>query len=206
MPTLSYLEVESDIQDRLQRLVDNGHITESERQLLISPSRIVESTNAGLLLFCLQADPAAHSDLVSVVTLSSADTFNGVAGFEYPATAYTERADRGILSVIVAGNELGREEMVSYNTVEQRSNSSFYTGNKSISYNLNDSKKRIYAPSNFVVKAKIFLRPVGPTVSDILTYDFKIDSIYRNVLVNIIMERLVGGITPSSPKLKENDA
>lgn len=144
-----YQDLIDDIEDRLQHMTGTV-IQEETRQLLLAPERLARSCTQALLSFIKVAEASVIPALVLEQTLSAERTYRNVSSYKFTENTFAERADNGMLSVIINGEELPWEQVSSYESVIFRANNVIY-GDDDPCFNYDDFKKRIYTPDGVTV-------------------------------------------------------
>lgn len=173
MANINIALLRSDIEDRLDNEVLFEQIPESVRQKLVSIPRVTRAMNQAMVLFARDADPATIQGLVTMEVLAP-DTSIGAAGvagnvktYLWPLNAFTQRADGGLIKIILDEEEkyFDRNSNTSIESVRFQANNALY-GNSHKVFHVDLVGKRIYTPSDVSVKARIVNNPLPITDSN----------------------------------------
>lgn len=191
MANIQSYKLAADVIDRLDNAVLSGQVNDAMRRKLIAPVRILHSINQAYLIFVSKSDPAALHQLSGIVPLV-ADTNIPASGnlstYTWPATAFQERIDGGIINIILNDREYLLEEATPLQSVRMQAKSVYYGDSQEVfAYDL--QQKRVYAPSALTVKARVITTPEAlttienvpvPGPTDVV--ELKIDEVYMETI------------------------
>lgn len=174
MPDISVSDLRDEVLDRLDNLMLTGQINETIRQKIKGITRVTRSMNYALDYFVRVSAPESVSGLIEIVSLA-ADTNvgddgvqSGVKTWLWPAKAFQDREDGGLLTIILDEREYPArsDEIVPINTLRMMANNVFYKDQCARSFNIDPAMARIYTGSGATAKARIIGEPFDMNDTD----------------------------------------
>lgn len=210
MANIKAIDLKYDILDRLDNAVIGAQIPDVMRKKLQSDLRIQRAISMAYLEFARDADVKALSGLTEV-TSPVADATVGTNGvtdnlktFSWPAAAFQERNDGGIVNVILDEYEYALNEATPLSSVRQQAASTFY-GDKQRVFAFDLERKRLYAPSGLTVKTRIVKTPAEITAIEAAT-ELLVDSSYTETLSGLALRELLRVGMAAAPNAAEEQA
>lgn len=168
MPNIDISLLRSDVLDRMDNLVAGEQLPEKLRQKLKSNKRVSRAMNQALILFVRDADRATVSGFARKVILQP-DTqiglmndgvVNNVTTYLWPDDSFEERVDGGLVKIIQDEEEryFDRLNNTDLESVRYIAQSSFYGPSHKV-FHVDLEGKRIYAPSDVTMAARIITTP-----------------------------------------------
>lgn len=161
MANLLLADIKADVLDRMDNSVLSGSMSEANRTKLSATKRLNNAIREAFAQFVISADLKAISQMIEFVSLVESTDITDVEGastYDWPLRAYQERADGGLVSVIINGQERQARESTPIESLRMQANNSFY-GTAQKVFTLDPANRRVYAPSGVTARARIVAEP-----------------------------------------------
>lgn len=205
MANITADKLRSDVIDRMDNAVLKGEVADTLRTKLISPNRLLHAVNQAYLQFVKSADPAALQQLSSSTTpeVEAVSGDGSLNVYKWPAGAFQERIDGGIISVTLDGIEFNLAESTPLQSVRMQASSSFYGPTQKV-FSFNLEQKRLYAPSEVAMQARVISAPeritsLSPNPSAGENNQLLIDEVYLETISLLAMSEMTkASINPNN--------
>lgn len=160
MADISVSALRDDILDRLSNMRIAEEIPESLRVKLRGTTRVTKAMNQAIAVFARDGNAAMLSGLQAEVSPPLDKTASGVKHYGWPATAYSARAEGGVIKVILDDEEFSLEAGVAVTEEDIRyyAGSDLY-GTSFRAFYVDFQNRRFAVPEGVTFETRVIQRP-----------------------------------------------
>lgn len=153
-------DIYSDLFDRMNRMVLEGGLTDSQLEILESPIRFRQALTSAMNEFATYAGGDLLSPLIRIVSPSGTEQ-NNLKYYDWPSGAYSVRDDFGIVGVLLGESDPDEYEIKSgfpFQSIQHIAGSPFHT-DQYRAFGVNEQARKIYVPKQVTLKLRTFFAP-----------------------------------------------